>query len=157
MVTVRVPAQRDLAGKDILAGRSIMAVCCWSRTHDEVNHQRQCNRCHEHTGLTFGAPDHTAALGWRPPGNAQANLNSPSMTGRNRVGTTGTTSASFEATPLIVGRPLTAHAVLLTGLRRPAQTGLGDFRGLADQSDLLDLERRRADVPDREEQLGVLF
>jgi hypothetical protein len=78
------------------------------------------------------------------------------MAGCNRIGTTGTGSAPFEGTPLIVGLP-TPHAVLLTGLHRPVQAGLGDFTAVADSSCLLDLEECRAGVPDGEEQLRVLF
>jgi len=78
------------------------------------------------------------------------------MAGCNWVGTTSTGSAPFEGTPLIVGLT-TPDTVLLTGLYRPVQAGLGDFTAVADHSCLLDLEKRGAGVPNREEQFGVLL
>ena len=55
------------------------------------------------------------------------------MVGCNWVGTTSTGTAPFEGTPLIIRLP-TPDTVLLAGLDRPVQAGLGDFTATADSS-----------------------
>jgi hypothetical protein len=85
-----------------------------------------------------------------------ASQSNPSKAWCQRLRTTGPGIAAFDGTPFIVG--LSApDSVLLAGLHRPVQAGLGDFAAVADSSCLFDLEKCRAGIPDGEEQLGVLF
>jgi hypothetical protein len=68
---------------------------------------------------------------------------------------TGTAPSAFEAAPLVVGQPAPDPRVR-TGVHGPSQAGVNDLAAAADGLCLLDLDKRRPGVSDREEQLGVL-
>ena len=61
--------------------------------------------------------------------------------------------AALEGAALVLGEAA-PDAGVLTGLQRPREAGLDDLAATADRLGLLDLDQRRAGVPDREEQLG---
>jgi hypothetical protein len=63
--------------------------------------------------------------------------------------------SAFEGAPLVVGQSA-PDSRLLTALDGPFQTGVNDLAATADGLCVLDLAKRRAGVPDREEQLRVL-
>ena len=84
-----------------------------------------------------------------------AHVPNPSKTDCNWVGTTGTSDATFEGTPLVIGQSAPDPGVL-AGIHGPAQTCVNDLAAPADSLCLVDLAKRRVAVADREEQLWIL-
>ena len=92
----------------------------------------------------------------RVPGRA---CGSPARRGRacgaGSAGATGAGVAALEGAALVLGHAAPDTGVL-AGLDGPLQAGVDHLTPAADGLGLLDLSDRRAGVPNREEQLGVL-
>src|SRR5664280_921329 len=78
-----------------------------------------------------------------------------SKKGCRRVGTTGSRIAAFEGPPFVLGQS-TPDSSVLAGLDSPFQTRLNHLASTAYGLCFRYLEKRRASVPNREEQLRVL-